>query len=93
MSSRSTYMDYFDLSHDEYVPCEICGARGIQVHHISYRSHHGKKTLKEQENITNLMMVCYKCHKDIHDHNKYRRIDLQEIHDVFLRINCPCKDI
>lgn len=69
------YLDYFGYSDGEYVPCEVCGSRAVDVHHIVYRSHGGG------DNIGNLMALCRDCHVKAHSG---RLSGLREIHDKYL---------
>jgi len=69
------YFDYFDLTIADFVPCEICGAKSTEIHHILNRSHR-----KDLENdITNLMAVCRSCHIEFGDKKQHIEY-LQTIH-------------
>lgn len=49
--------------------CEICSVdRSLHVHHIFPRSSHPELALDKE----NLMVLCEKCHKEIHSKDKYR---------------------
>ena len=70
------YLDYFDYTGDEFIPCEICGARAVDIHHIDCRGMGGSKT---KDTIENLMALCRQCHMkygDIKDEIE----NLKEIH-------------
>lgn len=42
--------------------CRYCGNRnGLHPHHVIYRSHGGS------DNMNNLLTLCWKCHRAIHD--------------------------
>lgn len=41
--------------------CVICGKRGEEVHHVTFRSQGGKDV------SDNLVLLCKSCHKAIHD--------------------------
>lgn len=42
--------------------CAVCGtSTGLNVHHITY-----KNIFNEQENLSDLVTLCRKCHKTIH---------------------------
>jgi 5-methylcytosine-specific restriction endonuclease McrA len=47
----------FDES--DFVPCEICGAKAVDIHHIEARGMGGTKRVNE---IENLMALCRPCH-------------------------------
>ena len=44
---------------DDFIPCELCGAKGVDIHHIDCRGMGGSK---EKDTIENLMALCRKCH-------------------------------
>ena len=73
------YMDYFNYVLDDFIECEVCGARAVDIHHIENRGAGGSK---HKDTIENLMAVCRPCHifhgekkeslqflKDIHNEN------------------------
>ena len=52
------YMDYFGYTTADFIPCELCGSRSVDIHHIWARS-----IRKDLENdISNLMALCRECH-------------------------------
>ena len=55
-----TYLDYFGYPHDPtaFVPCEVCGAKSVDIHHLTPRSL--RKDLINK--IDNLMALCRSCH-------------------------------
>lgn len=70
------YLKYFGFSMDEFIPCELCNGRAVDIHHIECR---GMGSSKEKDNIENLMAVCRECHLKYGDKKQY--IDyLKEIH-------------
>jgi len=69
------YFDYFDLTIADFVPCEVCGKKAVDIHHILARSEY-----KELENdIENLMAVCRECHIAFGDKVKHLQF-LKGIH-------------
>lgn len=52
-------MKYFGYVLDDFIPCEVCGARAVDIHHINNR---GAGGAKNKDNIENLMAVCRPCH-------------------------------
>ena len=68
------YLDYFDYK-AEYVPCEICKAPSVDIHHIKGRG-------KNMDVITNLMALCRDCHNKAH--SSVSKMEIQSIHDKFL---------
>lgn len=60
------YFNYFGYGIDDVIPCEYCGAKANDIHHIIPRSKFGKKNKAEQDKITNLIALCRKHHEDAH---------------------------
>lgn len=66
---------------DTYIPCEICLARAVDIHHIDARGMGGSKSA---DHIDNLMAVCRKCHEvfgDKKEHKNYLRVVHREMMD------------
>lgn len=53
------YFDYFGYTGQEFIACEVCGSKAVDIHHIDCR---GMGSSKEKDTITNLMAVCRSCH-------------------------------
>jgi hypothetical protein len=62
------YLDYFNYGSDDFIPCEVCGGRAVDIHHILRRGMGGSK---EKDNIENLMAVCRSCHIKYGDKKNY----------------------
>jgi 5-methylcytosine-specific restriction endonuclease McrA len=75
------YMDYFGYVIDDFIPCEVCGNKAVDIHHIKARGMGGSKTA---DNIENLMAVCRSCHIE-HGDKKDRLDYLSMIHDKHLK--------
>jgi 5-methylcytosine-specific restriction endonuclease McrA len=65
----------------DFIPCEICQAKAVDIHHIEARGMGGSK---QADTIENLMAVCRQCHNTYGDLKEYKEM-LKEIH--YLRIN------
>jgi 5-methylcytosine-specific restriction endonuclease McrA len=65
---------------DDFVPCEICGKRANDIHHI-----HGRG--KGKDVISNLMALCRDHHNSAHGINHtYLHPDvMQTIHNEYLK--------
>ena len=76
------YFEYFGYGIDSFVPCEICGRRSNDIHHI-----HGRG--KGKDCVENLQALCRDHHNSAHGIGKtYLHKDvLQKIHDDFMKIN------
>jgi hypothetical protein len=75
------YYDSFGYAGDEFIACEVCGARAVDIHHISCR---GMGNSQKEERIDNLMAVCRKCHIEYGDKKQYIEM-LYDIHFEFMR--------
>ena len=70
------YLDYFGYGIEDFIPCELCGNRAVDIHHIYARGMGGTKA---QERIENLMALCRSCHMEFGDKKDY--IDyLNDVH-------------
>ena len=71
------YFQYFKYDNYDFIPCEVCGSRAVDIHHIDCR---GMGSSNEKNNIENLMAVCRQCHIEYGDKKQY--IDfLKDIHN------------
>jgi hypothetical protein len=46
------YLKYFGYDTSDFIPCEVCGDKAVDIHHIECR---GMGGTKELDNIDNLM--------------------------------------
>jgi 5-methylcytosine-specific restriction endonuclease McrA len=53
------YMQHFNYVLDDFIPCEVCGSRAVDIHHIENRGSGGSSS---KDVIENLMAVCRPCH-------------------------------
>lgn len=53
------YMQHFNYVLDDFIPCEVCGTRANDIHHIENRGSGGSNS---KDYIENLMAVCRPCH-------------------------------
>ena len=47
------YFDFFHYGEQDFIPCEMCGAKAVDIHHLTKQSKFGKK--KEKDFIENLV--------------------------------------
>ena len=73
---KKVYLDYFDLDISDFIACEVCGSRAIDIHHIEPKGMGGSKT---KDNIENLIAVCRGCHIGCHNSKKFNNY-AKEIH-------------
>ena len=55
-------MDFWGYGIDDYIPCEACGARAVDVHHIDARGMGGDPTAGKDV-IENLVGLCREHHE------------------------------
>lgn len=68
----------FDMS--DFIPCEICGKRAVDIHHIDARGMGGSKN---KDVIENLMALCRRHHDMYGDKRQYKQY-LKDIHNELL---------
>jgi hypothetical protein len=61
------YFKYFGYDESDFIPCEICGAEAVDIHHIDCRGMSGT----EKDEIENLMAVCRRCHIQYGDKKEF----------------------
>lgn len=71
---------YPDWGPDDFLPCEKCGARLVDVHHLDPRGMGGSK-LKDRPEI--LMGLCRKCHLEIENNPKKQKL-FEDYHKTFM---------
>lgn len=76
-------MEYFGYSTGDWIPCEICGSKAVDINHIDARGMGGSK---EKDVIENLMGLCRMCHADLGDIKRYKDM-LKERHLNFMEKN------
>jgi hypothetical protein len=74
------YMDYFGYGKEDFISCEVCGRRAVDIHHINARGMGGSK---EKDSIDNLMAVCRECHIAFGDIKEFMDF-LKEKHQQFI---------
>jgi 5-methylcytosine-specific restriction endonuclease McrA len=72
------YFDFFGLDESDFVGCEVCGHKAVDIHHIEARGMGGSK---EADNIENLMAVCRICHILYGDKKNYKDF-LKQKHSI-----------
>ena len=53
------YLDHFNYGLEDFIPCEVCGSKAVDIHHIESRGMGGSKYA---DKIENLMALCRPCH-------------------------------
>ncbi len=71
-----TYLNHFGYGQDDFIACEVCGQRAVDIHHIECRGMGGSG---QKDTIENLMALCRTDHIEYGD--KKQHIDfLKEKH-------------
>lgn len=60
------YMDHFRYNTSDWIPCEICENKAVDIHHIDARGMGGDPNGKK-DIIENLMALCRWCHENFGD--------------------------
>jgi 5-methylcytosine-specific restriction endonuclease McrA len=71
------YLDYFGYSIADFIPCEVCGKKSVDIHHIEPRGMGGSKV---KDFIENLQALCRSCHHEADFGNKLSKNKLKKIH-------------
>jgi 5-methylcytosine-specific restriction endonuclease McrA len=74
------YLDFFGYDVSDFICCEMCGQKAVDINHIQPRGMGGSKL---KDNIENLMAMCRKCHIDLADRKKYKEL-LETTHMDFI---------
>jgi 5-methylcytosine-specific restriction endonuclease McrA len=64
-----TYLNHFGYDISDFIPCEVCGKKAIDIHHVEARGLGGSK---EADNIENLMALCREDHVKFGDKKQYK---------------------
>jgi hypothetical protein len=77
-----TYLNHFGYDISDFIPCEVCGKKAIDIHHLEARGMGGSK---EADNIENLMALCREDHIKFGDKKQYKDF-LKEKHEEKLKM-------
>jgi 5-methylcytosine-specific restriction endonuclease McrA len=69
-------MNHFGYDISDFIPCEVCGKKAIDIHHVEARGIGGSK---EADAIENLMALCREDHVKFGDKKQYKEF-LKEKH-------------
>lgn len=73
---KKIYLDYFGYGEQDYIPCEYCTKRAVDVHHLERRGMGGSK---DKDRIENLMGLCRECHTIAEANPKFNEM-LKKVH-------------
>ena len=71
-------MAYFNYVHDDWIPCEVCRRRAVDIHHIQARGMGGSSS---KDTIENLMALCRVCHIEYGDKKQHMEFLKETHHD------------
>ena len=73
------YFKAFGYDESSFIPCELCGAKAIDIHHVRPRSSFGSKIKEEQDQPHNLIALCRICHEFAHSVHKRFKSRIKEV--------------
>lgn len=76
-----TYLNYFGYDETDFIPCEVCNKKAVDIHHIQAKGMGGSNT---KDNIENIMAICRECHIKYGDKKQYKEF-LIDIHATKIR--------
>jgi 5-methylcytosine-specific restriction endonuclease McrA len=62
------YFEHYGYDISDFIACEICGTKAVDIHHIDARGMGGTK----KDNINNLMALCRECHLYYGDKKEFK---------------------
>lgn len=79
------YLETMSYDESDFIPCELCHSKAVDIHHIECRGMGGSKG---NNVIENLMALCRSCHVKFGDKKKYINI-IKDIHLERIRERNP----
>jgi 5-methylcytosine-specific restriction endonuclease McrA len=79
-SYTKVYLKFFDFNMSDFIQCENCGQKSVDLHHIIARS----QNLSLLNDIANLMALCRECHIKYGDKKQYIEM-LKEKHFAYIK--------
>jgi uncharacterized protein with PIN domain len=64
------YLDHFGYDIEDFIACEVCSARAVDIHHIEARGMGGTS----KDSIENIMALCRKCHIEYGDKKQHKEM-------------------
>ena len=72
------YMTYFDYGIEDFIPCEVCGSKAVDIHHLEAKGMGGSKT---KDYIENLAALCREHHVKCHANKEYNN-EVKQLHQT-----------
>ena len=76
------YLKHFGYSPGEFIPCEICGSKAVDINHIDARGLGGNPA-GDKDVLENLMAVCRSCHLKFGDKKEFKQY-LKDVHAKYI---------
>jgi len=70
------YLQGFGYTDTDFVPCEMCSCKAVDIHHIDARGMGGS----DKDHINNLMALCRSCHIRYGDKKQHKKL-LRQVHN------------
>lgn len=70
------YLNTFGYDTNDFIPCEVCKTKAVDIHHIEAR---GMGGTTKAEDINNIMALCRECHVKYGDKKQHKEY-LKEVH-------------
>lgn len=77
------YMEHFGFTTADFVPCEICENKAVDIHHIEARGMGGDPK-GEKDVVENLMALCREHHNEYGDIMEFKS-HLKRIHQLRMK--------
>ncbi len=74
------YMDFFNYDISDFIPCEVCGAKAVDIHHINAKGRGGNPK-GDKDVIENLQALCRKHHTEMGDKKEWKDW-LKKLHKI-----------
>ncbi len=75
------YLKEFQYHETDFIPCEICEQKAVDIHHIEARGMGGT----QKDDPENLMALCRECHILFGDKTKFKKM-LNFMHTYFMQL-------
>ena len=76
------YLQKMGYDESDFIPCEICSHKAVDIHHIEAR---GMGGTSKKDDIENLMALCRQCHIQYGDISELKDY-LKKIHKLRIDI-------
>lgn len=76
------YITFFGYDESDFIPCEICDKKAVDIHHIDARGMGGSQF---KDRIENLMALCREHHEEYGDKKQFKE-KLRELHTLKMNI-------